>query len=81
MARKLVVEREAGTEQQPLLPIEAPRRQRDRVGKRTIAAHFDPAIGRAVAILAAKEDRTMASLLTEAVEDLLKKYKQDINER
>jgi len=81
MPRKSVTDSKPGTEAQPLLPIEAPRRQRDRVGKRTIAAHFDPAIGRAVAILAAKADRTMASLLTEAVEDLLKKYKQDINEK
>lgn len=81
MARKSGDDREPSAEEQPLLPIEAPRRQRDRVGKRTIAAHFDPAIGRAVAILAAKEGRTMASLLTEAVEDVLQKYKQDINER
>jgi len=72
---------EIETDEQPLLPIDAPRRQRDRVGKKTIAGHFDPPIARAMAILAAKEDRTLVSLLGEAIEDLLAKYKQDINER
>lgn len=69
---------EAVTEEQPLLPISAPRRQRDRQGKKTIAGHFDPPLARAVAILAAKEDRTIVSLLGEALEDLLSKYGQEV---
>ena len=61
-----------------MLPIEAPRRQRNRIGKKSIAGKFDPAIARAFAILAAKEDSTIEALLTEAVLDILQKYKQQI---
>ena len=56
--------------EEPMLPIEAPRRQRNRIGKKSIA--------RAFAILAAKEDSTIEALLTEAVLDILQKYKQQI---
>nr|MEC6701352.1 ribbon-helix-helix domain-containing protein [Sphingobium sp. SJ10-10] len=52
--------------EQPMLPIEAPRRQRNRIGKKTIAGKFDPAIARAFAILAVKEDTTIEAMLTEA---------------
>ncbi|MFT6570239.1 MAG: hypothetical protein ACJAWY_001953 [Sphingomonas echinoides] len=62
-----------------MLPIEAPRRQRNRIGKKSIAGKFDPAIARAFAILAAKEDSTIEALLTEAVLDILQKYKQQID--
>nr|QJS06626.1 hypothetical protein [Sphingomonas sp.] len=61
-----------------MLPIEAPRRQRNRIGKKTIAGKFDPAIARAFAILAVKEDTTIEAMLTEAVLDILQKYKQPI---
>ena len=61
-----------------MLPIEAPRRQRNRIGKKTIAGKFDPAIARAFAILAVKEDTTIEAMLTEAVLDILQKYKQQI---
>ncbi|MBB6229127.1 hypothetical protein FHS79_003328 [Polymorphobacter multimanifer] len=61
-----------------MLPIEAPRRQRNRIGKKSIAGKFDPAIARAFAILAAKEDSTIEAMLTEAVLDILQKYKQQI---
>lgn len=64
--------------EQPMLPIEAPRRQRNRIGKKTIAGKFDPAIARAFAILAVKEDTTIEAMLTEAVLDILQKYKQPI---
>ncbi len=75
-ARKLT---EPATEiEQPMLPIEAPRRQRNRIGKKSIAGKFDPAIARAFAILAAKEDSTIEAMLTEAVLDILKKYDQHI---
>lgn len=61
-----------------MLPIVAPRRQRNRVGKKSIAGKFDPSVARAFAILAAKEDSTIEALLTEAVLDLLQKYQQEI---
>lgn len=67
----------AGAEE-PMLPIVAPRRQRNRVGKKSIAGKFDPVVARAFAILAAKEDSTIEALLTEAVFDLLNKYQQEI---
>ncbi|WP_296743835.1 ribbon-helix-helix domain-containing protein [Mesorhizobium sp.] len=61
-----------------MLPIEAPRRQRNRIGKKTIGGKFDPAVARAFAILAVKEDATIEAMLTEAVLDILQKYKQPI---
>lgn len=66
------------TIEEPMLPIVAPRRQRNRIGKKSIAGKFDPAVARAFAILAAKEDSTIEALLTEAVLDLLRKYQQEI---
>ena len=53
--------------EEPMLPIEAPRRQRNRIGKKTIAGKFDPAIARAFAILAVKEMRAR-QLEAEALE-------------
>jgi hypothetical protein len=64
--------------EEPMLPIVAPRRQRNRVGRKSIAGKFDPPVARAFAILAAKEDCTIEALLTEAVHDILAKYKQEI---
>ena len=66
--------------EEPMLPIEAPRRQRNRIGKKSIAGRFDPAVARAFAILAVKEDSTIEALLTEAVLDILQKYKQQIDQ-
>lgn len=62
---------------QPLLPIVAPQRQRSRVGRKAITGRFDMPVARAFAVLAAKEDRTIEDLLQEAVSDLLAKYKQE----
>src|SRR3546814_7335986 len=64
-----------------MLPIEAPRRQRNRIGKKSIAGRFDPAVARAFAILAVKEDSTIEAMLTEAVLDILQKYNQPIEKR
>ena len=64
--------------EEPMLPIEAPRRQRNRIGKKSIAGRFDPAVARAFAILAVKEDSTIEAMLTEAVLDILQKYNQPI---
>ena len=81
MARSTNARKPTGTAaeaEEPMLPIEAPRRQRNRIGKKTIAGKFDPAIARAFAILAVKEDTTIEAMLTEAVLDILQKYKQQI---
>jgi hypothetical protein len=63
---------------QPLLPIIAPQRQRSRDGKKAITGRFDPPVARAVAVLAVKEDRTVEDLMREAVGDLLAKYNQEL---
>jgi hypothetical protein len=81
VARSTNARKPAGTAAQadePMLPIEAPRRQRNRIGKKSIAGRFDPAVARAFAILAVKEDSTIEAMLTEAVLDLLQKYNQPI---
>lgn len=82
MARSTNARKQAGSDanvEEPMLPIEAPRRQRNRIGKKSIAGKFDPAIARAFAILAAKEDSTIEAMLTEAVLDILQKYNQQID--
>lgn len=81
MARSTNARKPAGTAAQadePMRPIEAPRRQRNRIGKKSIAGRFDPAVARAFAILAVKEDSTIEAMLTEAVLDILQKYNQPI---
>jgi hypothetical protein len=81
VARSTNARKPAGTAtegDEPMLPIEAPRRQRNRIGKKSIAGRFDPAVARAFAILAVKEDSTIEAMLTEAVFDILQKYNQPI---
>lgn len=81
MARSTNVRKPASLDagvDEPMLPIEAPRRQRNRIGKKSIAGKFDPPIARAFAILAVKEDSTIEAMLTEAVLDILQKYNQPI---
>ena len=65
-------------EGQGILPMRAPRRQADRVGKRNVGGQIDVKTARALAILAAKEDRTQVALLEEAIADLLRKYEQEV---
>ena len=64
--------------EQGILPMRAPRRQADRVGKRNVGGQIDVKTARALAILAAKEDRTQIALLEEAIADLLRKYDQEV---
>jgi hypothetical protein len=47
-----------------------------RRGKKAIAAYFDPAVRKQLAILAAQEERTQADLLAEAINLLFEKYGQ-----
>ena len=45
-----------------------------RVGKKTIAGHFDPAAARQLKALAVDQDRTVQALLGEALNDLFAKH-------
>jgi hypothetical protein len=44
-----------------------------RVGKKTIAGHFDPAVSRQLRRLALEEDSSVQELLREALNDLFRK--------
>ena len=48
----------------------------DRVGKRIISGHFPKSVWADVRRLAVDEDRTLQSLLDEAITDLLAKYRR-----
>lgn len=45
-----------------------------RIGKRSVSAHFEPAVARQLRILAAELDRTTQDLLGEALNDLFRKH-------
>jgi hypothetical protein len=47
-----------------------------RRGKVTVAAYFDPAVRKQLAILAVKEDRSQAALLAEALNLLFERYNE-----
>ena len=56
---------------------EAPRfgaRTPSRVGKKTVAAHFDPAVSRQLKQIGIERDRSTQDLLREAINDLFTKY-------
>ncbi|MGH8229953.1 MAG: ribbon-helix-helix domain-containing protein [Steroidobacteraceae bacterium] len=56
---------------------EAPRflaRTPSRVGKKTIAAHFDPAVSRQLKQIGIERDRSTQDLLREAINDLFAKH-------
>jgi hypothetical protein len=58
-------------------PSPAPRfvaRTPSRVGKKTIAAHFDPAVSRQLKEIGIPRDRSTQDLLREAINDLFTKY-------
>lgn len=78
MARRAKEVRVDAQEEQGFLPMRAPRRQADRVGKRNIGGAVEIKLHRALAILAAKEDRTQIELIEEALGDLLRKYDQEV---
>jgi len=71
------------TESAPVPPAasppsaETPRfvaRTPSRVGKKTIAAHFDPAVSRQLKEIGIARDRSTQDLLREAINDLFTKY-------
>jgi hypothetical protein len=45
-----------------------------RIGKKTIAAHFDPAVSKQLKQIGLEQDRTTQDLLQEALSDLFAKY-------
>ncbi len=45
-----------------------------RIGKKTIAAHFDPAASKQLKQIGLERDRSVQDLLREAINDLFEKY-------
>lgn len=45
-----------------------------RIGKKTIAAHFDPAVSKQLKQIGLEQDRSTQDLLREAINDLFQKY-------
>lgn len=59
----------------PALPDKTNRfEQPGRVGKKAIAAYFEPEVRRQLAILGARQDRSNQALLAEALNMLFEKY-------
>jgi hypothetical protein len=53
-------------------PIRA--RTPGRTGKKTVAAHFDPAVSKQLKYIGLESDRSTQALLREAINDLFTKY-------
>jgi hypothetical protein len=45
-----------------------------RIGKKTVAAHFDPAVSKQLKQIGLEHDRSTQDLLREAINDLFQKY-------
>lgn len=56
--------------QEPRAVVQPPSRQ----GKKALTGYFEPEVLKQLKILAASEDKTMQVLMTEAINDLFKKY-------
>ena len=54
--------------------ITAGQRVPSRVGKKTVAAHFDPAVSKQLKQIGLEHDRSTQDLLREAINDLFQKY-------
>ena len=50
------------------------KRPPSRMGKKALTAYFEPEVLKQLKLLAAKEDKTIQSLLGEAINELFKKY-------
>jgi hypothetical protein len=73
-ALKSALQAAAGGGRKPAAANEAAGRTPARVGKRQIAAFFEPEVGRALKLLAAEGDTTVQALLSEALNDLFAKH-------
>ena len=60
-------------EDQPSLPIKAPKIQRSRRGKKAMTFYVDPELSKAVRLLAVEHERSLEDLATEALNDFLRK--------
>ena len=49
-------------------------RSPSRIGKKTVAAHFDPAVSKQLKLIGLETDRSTQALLREAINDLFVKY-------
>ena len=58
----------------PAIVTPLPARTPSRVGKKTIAAHFDPAVSKQLKQIGLEHDATTQMLLREALNDLFVKY-------
>ena len=54
--------------------VTAGQRVPSRVGKKTVAAHFDPAVSKQLKQIGLDHDRSTQDLLREAINDLFQKY-------
>lgn len=64
---------EAG-EDQPMLPMAAPKVQRSRQGKKGLTIYVAAELAKTVRLLSVKSERTLEDMATEAFNDLLRKY-------
>lgn len=62
----------ARTTRATVTPIGA--RTPSRIGKKTVAAHFDPAVSKQLKQIGLEADRSTQDLLREAINDLFAKY-------
>lgn len=62
------------TDQEPSATVAVAGRPPSRQGKVAVAAYFDPAVRKQLAILAVKEDRSQAALLAEGLNLLFERY-------
>lgn len=61
-------------EDQPMLPIHAPKIQKSRQGRKALTAYLPVEQVKAVRMLALRNDRTLEDMTREALDDLLRKY-------
>lgn len=73
----------AATAPEPVTEVKEESKQKSkhdrpsRKGKKALGAHFDPVVVRELKILAAKQDRTLQSLVGESLNLLFEKYGMD----
>ena len=63
-----------GQDSAAVVAVAASTRPKSRVGKKTVAGHFDPLVAWQLKKLAVDQDTTVQKLLDEALGDLFEKY-------
>jgi hypothetical protein len=64
----------APVEAEPMLPLNAPKVQKSRQGKKSLTVYLSADQVKAVRLLAVRNDRTLEDMTREALNDLLRKY-------